>query len=730
MKTNLSRNDAVEKTIALTLTLSPEAPEERERFYSALDLQRDGERDPAGGNASLAPWERAGVRGPKAPTAWTRLSPNSTTPLATFESKAFCGFKIQRFIASILLSFTAVLAHLPGTATAAESNSTQAVTLKHLEGRKRQQIAASQRMSSFNKFGFEDRLAGSGITFQHQIVDDAGKTYKAAHYDHGNGLATADVDGDGLLDIYFTTQLGSNQLWRNLGTGKFELFPDGSLSLSNQISVSASFADIDNDGDPDLFVTTVRKGNHLFENLGGGRFKEITEAAAVNYRGHSSGIVFFDYDNDGLLDIFLVNVGVYTSNEQGAGGYFLALNDAFDGHLHPDRTEFSLLYKNLGGNRFREVSKELAFREGSWSGDASFVDLNRDNYPDLYVLNMQGDNHYYENQGGKGFVDKTAAYFPKTSWGAMGIKFFDFNQDGNQDLYVTDMHSDMTKPQTEKGLNFRLDLEKGKSEAFCAVQWSEEYLQGSSNNIFGNSFYQNLGSGKFRETSQDLGLETYWPWGVSVGDLNADGFEDVFVTAGMGYPFRYAVNSVLLNEQGKEFFDAEFLLGVEPRRNQRTEKTWFTLDCDGADKNHPECNGKSGVQKIAGALTSRSSAIFDLDNDGDLDIVTNELNDNPQMLFSNLSERKKIRFIKIKLAGSQSNRDGLGATVSVRSGLKTLTQYHDGKSGYLAQSSMPLYFGLGNSEKIESIEILWPSGKNQFLKDGINLNQTLVIREP
>ena len=105
--------------------------------------------------------------------------------------------------------------------------------------------------------------------------------------------------------------------------------------------------------------------------------------------------------------------------------------------------------------------------------------------------------------------------------------------------------------------------------------------------------------------SDRLGVETYWPWGLSVGDLNADGYEDIFVSAGMGYPFRYAINSVLLNDRGKRFFDSEFLLGVEPRSDRRTEKDWFTLDCDGPDKEHPLCAGQSGKRTIAGISPHR-----------------------------------------------------------------------------------------------------------------------------
>jgi len=150
---------------------------------------------------------------------------------------------------------------------------------------------------------------------------------------------------------------------------------------------------------------------------------------------------------------------------------------------------------------------------------------------------------------------------------------------------------------------------------------------------------------------------------VSVGDLKADGFEDIFVTAGMGYPFRYGINSLLLNEAGQNFFDAEFLFGVEPPAGG-VVKDLFELDCGGEDKNDVRCGDESGRLVVRGSLSSRSSAIFDLDDDGDLDIITSENCDRPQVLISNLSERRSIHFLKIKLVGTTSNRDALGALVS------------------------------------------------------------------
>ena len=526
------------------------------------------------------------------------------------------------------------------------------IGVQSLPARKEAQLATVNTFRIFYDFQFSDQLPQSGITFKHKIVDDAGKSYKLVHYDHGNGIAVADIDADGLYDIYFVTQLGSCELWKNLGKGKFENITESAgVSLTDKIGVTASFADIDNDGDDDLYVTTVRNGNVLFENDGKGHFKDISKAAGLNYVGHSSGAVIFDYNNDGLLDLFLTNVGVYTTDQKGRGGYFTGKDHAFEGHLHPDREEGNVLFKNMGKTKFSDVTKQVGLIDKTWSGDASFSDLNNDLYPDLYVLNMQGDNIFYQNVEGRSFVSKTDAYFPKTPWGAMGIKFFDFNNDGFMDLMLSDMHSDMSQ---EVGP----DKEKLKSD----MKWPDPVLQGRENNIFGNAFYKNLGEGKFEEVSDKIGVENYWPWGLSVGDINADSYQDMFITSSMNFPFRYQVNSLLLNDNGEIFRDSEFILGVEPRRDGRTHTYWFDLDCLTADKGHPFCRSvPPDNYTFMGTLGSRSSVIFDLDNDGDMDIVTNEFNSEPQVLISNLSDKKELHFLKVLLKGKKSNRNGLGA---------------------------------------------------------------------
>ena len=601
-----------------------------------------------------------------------------------------------------------------------------------LESRRQAQLETVGQFDVFCDFAFSDRLEDSAIRFRNRITSDSGKDYRPNHYDHGNGIAIADVDGDGLYDIYFVTQVGDNELWRNLGGGKFENITQKAGVAAESIGVSASFADIDNDGDPDLYVTVLRQGNILFENDGTGTFKDISKDSGLDYKGHPSAAVFFDYNGDGLLDIFLTVVGQYTTDElkkasRPSGSkeknsqykYYAGFNDGFSGHLKPERTETSILFKNEGDNRFVDVSEKVGLQDGSWSGAASPIDVNEDGWPDLYVLNMQGHDQYYENVGGKHFVDKSREVFPKTPWGSMGVKVFDYNNDGKMDLYITDMHSDMSE-------NIGVEREKLKSR----MQWSEEFLRSGGNSIFGNAFYLNRGNGHFEEISDQIGAENYWPWGFSVGDLNADGYEDIFITSSMNYPFRYGVNSVLLNNRSERFLDSEFILEVEPRRGGRTAQPWFELDCAWKDRNHQHCQNRSGTVVVWGALGSRSSAIFDLDDDGDLDIVTNDFNSEPTVLISNLSTKKQnLSFLKVELIGTASNRSGLGATVKVRTGTQTYTKVHDGQSGYLSQSLHPLYFGLGDAEAVDQIVVRWPSGREQIVSGPIATNSLVEVRE-
>lgn len=608
--------------------------------------------------------------------------------------------------------------------------------------RREHQLSTRSQFNSFIDFEFQDRYVGSGIDWINRVVDDAGYSYKAVHYDHGNGIAIADVDGDGFLDIYFVNQVGSNALYKNNGDGSFtDKTQVANVALGDRIGVSASFADFNNDGLPDLFVTSVRDGNALFENKGDWKFEDISKTSWLNHYGHSSGAVFFDYNRDGLLDLFLTNVGEYTNNEyrsmrndnaienreSGDFRFYSGHADGFHGHLKPWRAERSILYRNNGNSTFSDVSEEVGLIENGWNGDALPIDINRDGWVDLYVTDMQGHDEYWENQKGESFAKKTLSVFGKTPWGAMGVHAFDWDQNGHFDIYITDMHSDMSKD-----IEPVLEQEKQVSD----MQFPESYLRSGGRSIFGNAFFQNSGDGKFSEVSQEIGAENYWPWGLSVGDFNADGYEDAFVVSSMNYGFRYHPNSLLINDGGKMLRDAEFILGVEPRNGGRTAIPWFELDPQGTDKSHPISEDvltkEPEAVKISvwGALGGRSSAIFDIENDGDLDIVTNDFNSEPTILISDLSEKKSLlNYLKIDLEGTTSNRDALGAIVRIDIAGKTYSQINNGKSGYLSQSSYPLFFGLGNSTSVNSIEIEWPSGKIQLMKGPIDSNQLLHIRE-
>ncbi len=667
----------------------------------------------------------------------------------------------------------------PPTAAPAEPHLLQVpsdMDVDNLPERKAEQLATRDRFDVPIGFSFRDRREASGITFRHRIVDDAGLRYKPVHYDHGNGLVTADVDGDGRQDLYFLTQLGRNELWRNLGGGRFEEITDAAgVALEDQVAVSGTFADFDNDGDPDLYVTTVRRGNHLFVNDGKGKFEDVTEEAGLVYSGHSSAALAFDFDNDGWLDLFVVNVGRYTVEETGRSGYQVGRANAFQAHRDPTLAEPSLLYRNRGDGTFEDVTEKALVVDRSWSGDAAAADFNGDGWQDLYLLDMQGSDVFFENVRGEFFADRTEKYFPRTSPGSMGVQVFDWNRDGRLDLFITDMHSDMIE-----------ELPREREKEKIPTRRGDVVLKGVENNIMGNSFFQATEDG-FEEVSDAIGVENYWPWGVSAGDLNADGWEDLFITASMNFPFRYGVNSVLLNNRGERFLDAEFILGVEPRAGELTQP-WFDLHCPpaadgeepaaevaspanhhgghaegeggaasggeaageaaqptGADLRwtwenlgatssgegpHPLCRGLSGSVRVMAAKGSRSSVLLDLEGDGDLDVVTNEFNGAPQVLVSDLAgEAAPPHHLWVDLVGTRSNRDGLGARVTMVAGGAARMQLMDGKSGYLSQSSQPLYFGLGDVASVDRVEVAWPSGASQVVERP-PVGKLLVVTEP
>ncbi|MEM8996914.1 MAG: FG-GAP-like repeat-containing protein [Acidobacteriota bacterium] len=591
-----------------------------------------------------------------------------------------------------------------------------------LEDRGVDQRAAVAASSVRQDFAFTDRLADTGITWRNIATEDSGKRYKTNHYDHGNGVVVADVDGDGKQDLYFLTQLGPNGLWRQVDNGRFEdITESAGVAVADRVSVSGAFADYDNDGDPDLFVTTVKQGNLLFQNDGSGRFTDVTETAGVGEVAHSSAAVFFDYDRDGLLDLLVTHVGEYTTDDIGPGGYRIGFPIAFDGHLKPERSERSTLFRNLGDGSFEDVSEQTGLVEAGWNGDASLVDFDGDGWLDLYMTDMQGHDDVYRNVGGERFEDVRSELFPETPFGTMGIQVFDFDNDQKLDIFLTDMHTDMVR---------KFDPSEEQEKLPAHEMPPLDRLGSDGKHVRGNAFFHNRG-GRYEEVSQAIGAENYWPWGLSSGDVNADGYEDAYLTSSMSYGWRYANDALLLNESGERFVASEFALGVEPRVNYVNAVAWHDLDCDDlAEAENFLCQGKSGAFEVWGALGSRSSVILDLEGDGDLDIVVNEFHAPPRILISDLSERGDVAYLEVDLEGRASNRDGIGASVVLTAGDRTYRKVLDGNAGYLSFSPQALYFGLGDAAGVDSIEVTWPSGAVQKVDGPIEINRRLEIVEP
>jgi hypothetical protein len=566
--------------------------------------------------------------------------------------------------------------------------------------------------------GFQERAGGAGITFRMRFLpNEQGEKFKTNLYDHGSGLAIGDYNGDGHEDIYFVNQLGPNALYKNKGDGTFvEVTQEAGVALGDRICVTATFADYDNDGDQDLFVTSIRGGNVLFRNQGDGTFQDVTKAAGLTHIGHSYAAVFFDADKDGALDLLVTNTAAWTLNRfDEVSRYFVGKGNLTE--LADSPVEHNLFYHNNRDGTFTNVTDKAGLKGKGWGGDVAVFDYDDDGAPDVLVTHMFGPSQLYRNKGDGTFTDVARETLGRTPWGGMGAKVFDFNNDGRLDLYIVDMHSDMwihpdyplrrveeTKKYTtatgpasqDENPKYRKD-EKVYAELF-QIRYDDV--------VFGNTFFKALGEGKFKEISDQAGLENFWPWGVATGDFDNDGHEDVFVPAGMGFPYLYWPNYLLMNNGNETFTDRAETAGIEPP----TEGRYLP----------------ARIGKREAARSSRCGATADFDGDGRLEIVTNNFNDRPYYFRNDFHPKNYVAF---RLRGTKSNRDAIGALVRLHTGKEVLLRQVNPASGYLAQSTRTLHFGLGGRAKIDRVEIHWPSGVRQQL-EAPALNRLHEVVEP
>lgn len=563
--------------------------------------------------------------------------------------------------------------------------------------------------------GFQEQAAQAGLTFRMKfLASEQGKKFKINLYDHGSGLAVGDYDGDGLDDIYFVNQLGLNALFKNRGDGTFQdVTKAAGVGVGNRVCVSATFADYDNDGRQDLFVTSTRGGNILFHNEGAGTFKEVTESAGVAYIGHSQAACFFDYDNDGLLDLLVANTAHWTTNDvDQVSNHFVGKEGLLE--LSKSSIEANLLYHNDGKGKFTEVAAQAGLLGKGWAADIAVFDYDDDGWQDVVITSMFGRAQLYRNNKNGTFTDVTKETIGKTPWGGMGAKVFDYNNDGNLDLYLVDMHSDMwafpsdsNKVEEQKKYNYLSGPNPGTPAGLEAEKKAADLVKVNYDEVlFGNAFYQNLGNGKYKEVSDQVHLENFWPWGSAAGDFNNDGYEDVFIPAGMGYPFFYWPNYLMMNTGNGIFINRSRQEGIENSSRR------FYADEDIPGQQLPR--------------SCRAAACADFVGDGRLDIVTNNFNDAPYF-FKNQFPKKN--FAAFRLQGTRSNRDAIGAVVRLYTGSKIMTRMVQPASGYLAQSSKTLHFGLGDTAIIDRVEITWPRGAKQSF-DNLKANILHDLVEP
>jgi hypothetical protein len=392
---------------------------------------------------------------------------------------------------------------------------------------------------------FRECATEAGLTFRMRFLShEQGETFKINLYDHGCGPAVGDCDGDGCEDLYFCNQIGPNALYRNKGDGTFEDVTEAAgVALGDRVCVAATFADYDNDGHQDLYVTSTRGGNVLFHNKGGGKFEDVTKRAGLTHVGHSQSAVFFDFDSDGFLDLFLTNTAKWTTDE------YVEATRAYVGLSGIIRSpkEFNVLYRNNGDGTFTDVTEKAGLKGRGWAADAVAFDYDGDGRIDLFVTSMFGRAQLYRNNPDHTFTDVTRDVLGRTPWGGVG-RAFDCNNDGRLDLYAVDMHSDMwmgpdfhhesqRKHWSREGQvsllqrsasEKRPDARPAGAGPRAEIGFRHEEL------LFGNGFYRNDG-GKFTEISDRAGLETFCR-SAAAGDFDNDGHEDAFVPSGMGYP--------------------------------------------------------------------------------------------------------------------------------------------------------------------------------------------------
>ena len=558
-----------------------------------------------------------------------------------------------------------------------------------------------------------------------------------------SGVSIGDYDRDGLSDVFLTRPEGGSALFRNLGGFRFEdVSAAAGINRDDTWTTGASFADIDNDGDLDLYVCAFEDNNLLYENQGDGTFVEKAKSYGLDYNGSSVMGAFSDYDRDGDLDMYLLanfsSARIQSNNvelvrqlsgsplaESLRDDPFVKDDEGFVIDVKPElrsamhivkageelilypNAEADILFRNNGDGTFTDVTEASGIRDVDFGLGVAWWDYNDDNWPDLYVSNdFYGWDRLYRNNKDGTFTDVHGDTFPHAPWFSMGSDLGDLNNDGRIDFMASDMSgTSHFKQKVSMG-----DMEENKW--FLSAAEPRQYMR--------NAVYLNTGTQRFMEIAQLAGLaNTDWSWAIKLADFDNDGWVDVFVSNGMT----------------RDWGNSDALAEVEKRGGPTTpeSKLFWLGQPKKADKNVAFKNrGNLKFDNIGKAwgldseLVSFGAAAGDLDSDGDLDLVVNNFEE-PVSVYRNRS--KQGHRVLVRLVGGESNRDGIGATVRIETTDGPQVRQLTLSRGFMSADDPVVHFGLGEQSEIDRVEIRWPSGNVQSFEN-LAADRFYTITEP
>lgn len=568
-------------------------------------------------------------------------------------------------------------------------------------------LGCSEKKNNTNALFQEMTASETGISFENTITNsEEFNIFNYRNFYNGGGVAIGDINNDNLPDIFLIANQGSNKLFLNKGNFKFEDITDkAGVAGTKSWSTGATFADVNGDGLLDLYVCNAgrseERANELFINKGNGTFTEQAKKYGLDDQGYSTHAAFFDMDRDGDLDMFLLNNSFTPVGRLGYAN-IRSQRDKEGGHK---------LFRN-DGSHFTDVS-EAAGIYGSLIGfglGITIGDVNNDNWLDLYISNdfYEHDYLYINNHDGT-FKESIQSAMQHTSLSSMGADIADINNDGKLDIYVTDMLPGFDRRLKLTSTYEGYDLLALKVSRDFHYQYMQNTLQlNQSGAPDGKTWFSEIG--RFTGT-----YATDWSWGALIFDMDSDGEKDIFVANGIykdltnqDFVAFLADPSNIAEVSRTRKFDYKVFLDKMPSEPLAN----YAFKNDG----NLGFSNKASEWGLATPSFSNGAAYGDLDNDGDQDLVVNNVNSQLFVYKNKSSERKDFHYIKFKLAGEQGNKNAIGTKVYVHQGTKSQMLQQMPNRGFESSVDLRLVFGLGQNPKIDSVTILWPDDKMQIIR--------------